>query len=117
MPSWSDIVNQFVTAWQILRDAPVPTISALVVAFLLIWGALSWRYSGQLENKDSIIATRDATIKYQEAQISDYNTKLEDSRKFPHEIVEAEAIVTLSSVLLISQKGNVGKETHGLLSN
>jgi hypothetical protein len=68
MPSWSDIVNQFVTAWRMIYDAPVPYISALVVVSvvvsLVIWGAFSWRYNGQLENKDS-------TIKFQETQLTE----------------------------------------------
>jgi hypothetical protein len=36
----------------------------------------SWRYSAQLENKDSIIAARDATLKRYEAELHDYQRKL-----------------------------------------
>jgi hypothetical protein len=56
------------------------------LAGLLLWGALSWRYSAQLDNKDSIIAARNATIQAQDAFLAEYRSKLKGAS--PDEVVK-----------------------------
>ena len=76
MPSWQDIINFFDGQWRVIRDAKTSFALALLLAGIIIWGLLSWRYAAQLENKDAVIGSRDATIKYQDAELTDYRSKL-----------------------------------------
>jgi hypothetical protein len=76
MPSWSDIREFFDREWNVIKGAPGSFSIVVILLAIIIWAALSWRYSGQLDNKDSIIAARDAMIKYQDAQLHDYRDEL-----------------------------------------
>jgi hypothetical protein len=83
MPSWSDIRALFDRDWNVIKgtivSAPVSVALIIIAIFSAAWGAQLWRYGAQLENKDSIIAARDATLKRYEAELHDYQRKLSAS--------------------------------------
>jgi hypothetical protein len=86
MPSWQDIVNFISGEWRVIQGARATFTLSVVMAGLLLWGALSWRYSAQLDNKDSIIAARNATIQAQDAFLAEYRSKLKGAS--PDEVVK-----------------------------
>ena len=83
MPSWQDVISFFTHGWAVIRDAPGQFALALLFGGLIIWGALSWKYTAQLDNKDGIISekdselsVKDATIKQQEDFLAEYRGRL-----------------------------------------
>jgi hypothetical protein len=80
LPGWQDIVRFFSEQWRVISGARASFFGGLLLIGLIIgaiqWGALSWRYSAQLDNKDSIIATKDATISQQSTFLEEYRSKL-----------------------------------------
>jgi hypothetical protein len=69
MPSWQDIIASFADAWRMIRGAPGPFVTGAVIFTLGIWGIFSWGYGRRIEIKDD-------TIKYQDAELTDYRSKL-----------------------------------------
>jgi len=51
-----ELVNHVLGQFRMLRDAPVPFIAAVIVAGVVIWLAMDWRYSGIIANRDSEIS-------------------------------------------------------------
>jgi hypothetical protein len=77
MPSWlAAIVDYSRSEWRTIMGAPGIFITGCLIVGVATWSALSWRYSAQIENRDAIIGSRDATIKYQETELTDYRSKL-----------------------------------------
>jgi hypothetical protein len=61
---------------RVIREAPGSFTIACVSALLISWFVVSQLYSLRSKNKDSLIETRDATIKYDEALLANYREKL-----------------------------------------
>ena len=61
---------------RVIKDAPVAFGVAVVLAALLIWGAMEWRYRGPLDSKDATIQGQEATIQSQEQWLAEYREKL-----------------------------------------
>src|SRR4051812_37167246 len=70
------IRNFLANEGRVIREAPGFFTIACVIAVLISWFVVSQLYSLRLGNKDSLIETRDATIKYDEALLANYREKL-----------------------------------------
>lgn len=55
--------------WAVITHAPVTFVAAVIVIGFLIWKAVAWQFSTQLQNTKSTLALR-------EAQLQDYKDKL-----------------------------------------
>jgi hypothetical protein len=77
MPNWQDILKFFGEGWHVIRDAPGPFALCVIMAGLILWGALSWKFDAQIASRDSIIGARDATIKFQDALIAEYKNRMQ----------------------------------------
>jgi hypothetical protein len=77
MPPWFTAIIEFVRdEWQTVITAPATFVTGSLIIAVVIWVILTWQYGARLDNKDAIIGSRDATIKFQEAQLAEYRTKL-----------------------------------------
>jgi hypothetical protein len=90
LPSWQDIVRFFSEQWRVISGARVSFFGGLLLLGVIVgaieWNMLSWRYSVQLDNKDSVISTKDATISQQSSFLEEYRNKLKGAS--PGEVVK-----------------------------
>ncbi len=78
MPPWlRETLDYIAQEGRVMRDAPVAFGAFVVLAAFLIWAGLSWKFDAQIDSRDSIIASRDATIKFQEGLISEYKSRVQ----------------------------------------
>src|SRR5438309_2853377 len=72
-----DIIDFVANEARVIKDAPGSFVLVTVAAILLIWVGLSWKFDAQIASRDSIIASRDATIKFQEGLIAEYKNRVQ----------------------------------------
>jgi hypothetical protein len=78
MPSWPrEFLDYIAQEGRVIRGAPVAFFVFVILFCALIWAALSWKFDAQITSRDSIIASRDATIKFQEGLISEYKIRVQ----------------------------------------
>jgi hypothetical protein len=78
MPTWlREALDYIATEGRVIRDAPMAFSVFIVLAALLIWAALSWKFDAQISSRESIITARDATIKFEEGLISEYKSRVQ----------------------------------------
>jgi hypothetical protein len=99
------LLDQFLTEWRVIREAPRSFVVSVMFASVLIFFAVDWHYGGE-------IGTRDATIKLQDERLSDYRTKLNGAS--PSEA--ASQIAALKTQLDSVQKYTQEHEVHEWLT-
>jgi hypothetical protein len=72
-----DFINQVIGQVRMVWSVLVPFLSAVAVCGLLIWGAMDWRYSGIIANRDSEVSS----LKTQLAQYQRLGGAPDDVRK------------------------------------
>jgi len=85
MPNWLKSILDYLSAeGRVIAGAPVAFSAFVVLAAILLWVALSWKFDAQIGSRDatiaareSVIGARDATIKFQDALIAEYKNKLQ----------------------------------------
>src|ERR1700756_1298971 len=85
MWNWIKSFLDYISAeGRVVTGAPVAFSAFVLLASLGIWFALSWKFTAQIDSRDSIIAARDsviaardATIKFQDALIAEYKNRLQ----------------------------------------
>ena len=77
MPSLQDFFNFVANEWRMIK-CPSFWLAVAIVGGI-IYSALSWEYTTQLSNKDSIISVRNATIDQQSSFLSEYREQLKVS--------------------------------------
>lgn len=76
--TWRDeVIAFFANEGRVIKDAPASFALAVIGAGILLWAALSWKFDAQLSSRDSIIATKDETIKFQGGLIAEYKNRIQ----------------------------------------
>jgi hypothetical protein len=72
MPTWiKETLEYLASEGRVIRGAPVAFTGFVLLVGLALWGALSWKFDAQITSRDSIISSRDATIKFQDGLIAE----------------------------------------------
>src|SRR5258708_34270869 len=78
MPPWlREALDYIAQEGRVIRDAPVAFGVFVILAAAIIWWALSWKFDAQISSRDSIIASRDATIKFQDGLLTEYKSRVQ----------------------------------------
>jgi hypothetical protein len=78
MPGWlKEALDYIAKEGRVIKDAPVAFGVFVLLAALVLWAGLSWKFDAQIASRDSIIASRDGTIKFQEGLISEYKHRVQ----------------------------------------
>jgi hypothetical protein len=59
MPDW---IIRLLEQWKVVKGAPVPFAIAVLIAAVIVWGAMNWSYSTLLTDKNAQIELQDRQL-------------------------------------------------------